>query len=188
MFHVLLLGLCMGSDCFPDSTTDGGTGTNYVGLGMPGLEVTVDGTHVGPSAATTDAHADLTANADGLGRVQSTDLAIHATGGIATCDIHVSRFGAGISPFGQLAYRLVTPTGNSTADGTASPVGAVSVVAGGLTLQCNGSDCNGLLNINVLDSAHIEGYLTGTMSDPSDGQSSSVVCTFYVPWRTYQPM
>lgn len=188
LLQVLLLGMCMGNDCFPTGTGDGGTpSTGYVGLGAPALELTIDGTHVGPSPATAGAYADLTSFADGLGRRQSTDLFIHATGGIATCDIHVSRFGTNIGPFSALAYRLVTPSSGVTADGTASPVGKVSVTAGGLTLQCNGTDCNGLLNINVLDAAHIEGYLTGTLADPSDGQASSVVCTFYVPWRTYQP-
>lgn len=186
--HVLLLGLCMGSDCFPTGGADGGgTPGGYVGLGAPGIELTVDGTHVGPSPATSAAYADLSNTRDESGRLVSSDLLIHATGGIATCDLHLSRFGAGISAFSALPYRVVTATSNATADGTASPVGIISVTAGGLTLQCNGADCNGLFTINVLDAKHLEGYLTGTLSDPSDGQASSVVCTFYVPWRTYQP-
>ena len=188
VFAILLLGNLMGSDCFPTGTSDGGsTGTGYVGLGAPGVEVTVDGQHVGPSSATSAAFADLTSSVDQFGALNTADLLIHATGGIATCDLHVQKFGARVSQFSAAAYQLVTPTSNATADGTASPVGSVGVTAGGLTLQCNGSDCAGLLTINVLDAGHLEGYFTGTMTDPSDGQSSSVVCTFYVPWRKYAP-
>jgi len=182
---LLLFVGSLGADCFPTSAgIDGG----YVGLGSPSLEVTVDGVHVGPAPATSAAFADLTITRDAGGRVVSTDLTIHPVAANASCDLHFNRFGTSVLPFAAGATPLQAPVGASTADGTSAPVGALTVVAGNLTLQCFGSDCNGsVLSISVLDAAHIEGYLSGTLADPSDGQASSAVCTFYVPWRTYSP-
>jgi hypothetical protein len=157
---VLCCGLSMGNDCFPaGSATDGG---GYVGPGAPSVQVTVDGTHVGPYAAAATAFADLTTTRDDFGRRIATGLKLHAEGGIASCDLELSRYGPEVSPFSALPYRLET-------------------------LTCSGGDCGGSLVVTILDAMHVEGYLAATMADPSDGQRSSVVCTFYVPWRTYQP-
>ena len=178
-------GGSLGADCFPASSAiDGG----YVGPGAPSVEVTVDGVHVGPAPATTSAFADLTANRDANGRVTATDLTIHAVAANASCDFHFDRFGTSVLPFAAGATPLQAPLGDSTTDGTTAVVGALTVTAGNLTLQCFGSDCNAsVLAISVMDAAHIEGYVSGTLADPSDRQASSTVCTFYVPWRTYSP-
>ena len=114
------------------------------------------------------------------------DLVIHAEGGIARCDMHVSRFGANVLPFRAAPYAIRTPLGDTTPEGTVSPSGPITVVAGQLTLQCGGAECGSLVP-TILDDKHVEGYLSGSLADPSDGQVSSVVCTFYVPWRIYQP-
>ncbi len=183
---LFILGLgCMGSDCFP---TGGDTDAGYVGPGAPSVEVTVDGVHVGPAPALTGSYADLTAQHDQTGGVATTDLVVHAVAQNASCDLHFDRFGEGALPFSTGTTTLETPTGASTAQGTTAPVGPMTVVAGMLTLQCNGAMCDGgVLSITGLDAAHIEGFVSATFADPNDGQTSATVCTFYVPWRTYAP-
>ena len=62
------------------------------------------------------------------------------------------------------------------------------MTAGQLTLKCFGAQCDtAVISLTVLDAQHVEGFLSGQLADPSDGQVSNTVCTFYVPWRTYQP-
>lgn len=177
---------CIGSDsCFPAS---GGVDGGYVGLGTPSLEVTVDGTHVGPAAASAGSYADLVTNRAQAGGGDDQSLAVHVVTASSGFDLHVSRFGPSVPQLGAGAYRLETALAAATAEGTASPVGTPSVTAGALTLACAGSGCDGgVLAITVLDAVHLEGYLTAQMADPRDGQVSSVVASFYVPWRTYQP-
>ena len=182
---VFVTGLCMGSSCYPDSTdmSTGGTGG-----GTPSIEVTVDGTHAGPYAAADDAYADLHTERDATNQVVSTTLVLHATGVTkATCDLTLQRFGSAIAPFSAQPYNIIVPTTSSTPDRTASLAGQIVVTGGTLTLTCGGSDCAGLFVINVIDATHLEGYLTATMADPSDGQKSMVVVSFYVPWRNYSP-
>ncbi len=180
----LLVVACMGADCFPASSSDGG----YVGFGTPSIELTVDGTHVGPYAADATSFADLVTSRNALGQVLASDLTIHAAGGLASCDLHISRFGVGVAPIATGPYRLMAATGAGTPDGTASPVGGVIAKAGRLTLACNGSDCNTAVLANtVIDARHLEGYVTATMYDYADGQPSNIVCSYYVPWRTYSP-
>ncbi|MEO6951261.1 MAG: hypothetical protein ABI321_05555 [Polyangia bacterium] len=183
---ILFTGLCMGSSCFPTDTTDttdGGTGG-----GGPSIEVTVDGAHAGPYAAGADAYADYTVERDGADQVASATFVLHATGVTkATCDLTLQRFGSAIAPFSANAYSIIVPTTNNTPDRTASLASRIIVTGGNLTLTCGGDDCAGLFVINILDATHVEGYLTATMADPSDGQTSSVVVTFYVPWRHYSP-
>jgi hypothetical protein len=186
---VLAFG-AMGSDCF---STDGGSDGGYVGMGAPSIEVTVDGTHVGPYGVDTTAYADLATTRDTAGQIVTTDLTIHAVSAAgsspsASCDLHFDRFGMNVPGFAAGITQLESPIGDSTAQGTTAPVGPLTVVAGALTLQCNGNDCNGgILNITVMDTKHVEGFVSGTFADPSDGQQSSTVCTFYVPWRNYSP-
>jgi hypothetical protein len=176
--------LCMGADCYSTSSTDGG----YVGLGTPSIELTVDGTHVGPYAASASARADLVTVRNALGQVVSSDLTIHAAGGLAACDLHLSRFGTGVQPFSTGAYSVTAATGASTPDGTASPLGGLTATAGQLNLACNGSDCDTAVLANtIIDATHLEGYLTATMFDYTDGQASSVVCSYYLPWGQYSP-
>lgn len=182
---LFLAGMCMGSSCYPDSTD---TSTGGTGGGGPSVEVTVDGTHAGPYVAAADAYADLSTERDGTDQIVSTTLVLHATGVTkATCDLTVQRFGSGIAPFSAQPYTLIVPTTSLTPDRTASLAGQIVVTGGSLTLTCGGNDCAGLFVINVIDATHFEGYLTATMADPSDGQTSSVVVTFYVPWRRYSP-
>lgn len=182
---VLLFVACMGNSCFPEG---GGVDGGYVGAGAPSLEVTVDGVHVGPAPATVGAYADLTTTRDALGQLLSTNLVIHPMAMMASCDIPVARFGAGVQPFRAAAYQLRTPLGDTTPEGTAAVQGGATVTAGALTLKCFGDGCNAsVLAITVMDAAHVEGYLSGQLADPNDGQVSTTVCSFYVPWRTYQP-
>ena len=182
---VFFTGLCMGSSCFPADTS---TSTDGAGGGGPSIEVTVDGAHAGPYTAGTDAYADYRVDRDASGQVSTATLVLHATGVTkATCDLTLQRFGSAIPPFSANAYSIIVPTTNSTPDRTASLAGQIVVTGGVLTLTCGGNDCAGLFVVNVLDSTHVEGYLTATMADPSDGQTSMVVVSFYVPWRTYSP-
>jgi hypothetical protein len=183
----LLLGLgSLGSDCFPvDGGTDAGT---PAAANSPSVEVTVDGTHVGPAPALSGSFADLTAAHDAFGGTTTTDLVIHAVAANASCDLHFDRFGAQTQPFGPSVTTLATPTGSATAGGTTSTVGPLTVVAGQLTLQCSGSNCDGgVFNIRTMDATHIEGFVSSTFADPNDGQTSATVCSFYVPFRTYAP-
>lgn len=182
---VFFAGLCMGSSCYPPdtSTSPGGTGG-----GGPSIEVTVDGAHAGPYVAGADAYADYRVDRDASGQVSTATLVLHATGVTkATCDLTLQRFGSAIPPFSANAYSIIVPTTNSTPDRTASLAGQIVVTGGNLTLTCGGDDCAGLFVVNILDATHVEGYLTATMADPSDGQTSMVVVTFYVPWRAYSP-
>lgn len=186
---VLAFG-AMGSDCWSyDSGTDGGG----VMTGAQTIEVTVDGTHVGPYAIDSSSYADLATTRDDAGQIATTSLTIHAvsTAGAspaAQCDLQFSRFGHNTIGFAAGVTTLEAPTGDTTTQGTTAPVGPLSVVAGALTLQCNGSDCNGgILSITLIDTLHIEGFVSGMFADPTDGQASSTVCTFYAPWRSYAP-
>jgi hypothetical protein len=186
---VLAFG-AMGSDCF---STDGGSDGGYVGPGAPSVEVTVDGTHVGPWTADATSYADLATTRDDAGQIVTTDLLIHVASAAgsnpaASCDLHFDRFGMNVPGFAAGITTLEAPVGDATSQGTTASVGPLSVVAGALTLQCNGSDCNGgILSISAMDANHVEGFVSGTFADPSDGQQSSTVCTFYVPWRSYSP-
>jgi hypothetical protein len=175
----------LGSDCFPTgATSDGG----YVGPGGPSVEVTVDGTHVGPATALAGSFADLSTQRDQAGQITTTDLVIHAVAMNASCDLHFDRFGDIVQPFAYGVSQLEAPTGSGTTQGTTAPVGTLTVVAGMLTLQCAGANCDGgVLSISGMDTQHIEGFVSATFADPNDGQTSATVCTFYVPWRTYSP-
>jgi hypothetical protein len=186
---VLAFG-AMGSDCFSyDSGPDGGGVTT----GSQTIEVTVDGTHVGPYAIDSSSYADLATSRDDAGQIVTTNLTIHAVSAAgsnpaAQCDLQFNRFGQNTIGFAAGVTTLEAPTGDATTQGTTAPVGALSVVAGALTLQCNGSDCNGgILSITLMDTLHIEGFVSGMFADPTDGQASSTVCTFYAPWRSYAP-
>jgi hypothetical protein len=173
------------SDCFPTSNPDAG---GYVGPGAPSVEVTVDGVHVGPAPAVSGSFGDLSAQRDQAGRISSTDLLIHAVAANASCDLHFSRFGTDVLGFSMGTTPLESPTGSATAQGTSAPVGPLTIIAGMLTLQCNGSMCDsGILSITGMDTAHIEGFVSGIFAATDDGQTSNTVCTFYVPWRSYQP-
>jgi hypothetical protein len=182
--------LCMGSSCLDDvlgtnTGTDGGTPVTV--LSGPQLEVTVDGVHVGPEVLSAGSYADFVDTAASFGNSSST-LSIHAVTTDASFVFAVDVFGDSIQPIHAASYALETSTGSATDNGSASLDGAPQVTAGQLTLECDDGTCGGgVLTITVMDTAHVEGYLSATMANPSDGQESMVVVTFYVPWQTYSP-
>jgi len=183
-----LVGMCMASSCWPTGT-DAGTTTDGGSVSGPSLEITVDGTHVGPYTLSGN-NASLVDTKDSFGQLAQSviTLQLSATGGGITEGwvIQVERFGSNLVPFGANPYTIEEDTG-ATPDRTATLPGLTTITAGNLTLQCGSADCQGLFVIDVIDAAHIEGYFTATMTNPQDGQQSSVVVTFYAPWTTYSP-
>jgi hypothetical protein len=177
--------------CFPpDSTTSGAIDSGVYGFSSPTLELTVNGVHFGPSVADVGSAADLVTVYDQTTtRAQQATLQIvvssAATG--ASCSMGFARYGDGVAPFHVGGYQISSAdVFGTTADGTASPISSESINVPQGAASCAGSDCDGaVLYLNDLAMDHVQGSLSATMQNA--GVASSVVCTFYVPTRTYQP-
>ena len=171
----------------------GGTGSNDTttnnnpsGFGTPTIEVTINGTHVGPTAPDSSSAARLTAMTNPqTGNVIESDftVSVSSQSAGASCFIGATRQGTdGIAPFTVAGYQLVPVAGSVTPDGAAwpSPSESIGAAAGGW--GCSGNDCNGgALVITALDAAHVEGYLSGTFPSSTGAGAADVVCSFYVP-------
>lgn len=184
----LFVGTCMASSCWP--TPDGTMSNGDAGMmSGPSLELTVDGAHAGPYPLSSYTAA-LVDSRDQFGQLVASTITLQlaATSGAMSYSwsIEVERYGASLVPFGANPYTIEENSG-STPDRTATLTGQATIAAPGGSLQCGTADCQGLFVIDVIDAAHIEGYFTATMTNPQDGQQSSVVVTFYSPWTTYSP-
>jgi hypothetical protein len=183
--------LCMGSSCLDDvlgtnTGSDGGTPATV--LDGPQIEVTVDGVHVGPEVLSAGSYADFVDTAGSFGDASNSALTLHAVSADTAFNLAIVVFGEGIQPIHAASYALETALGSATDNGAASLNGAPVVTAGQLTLECDDGTCGGgVLTITAMDTAHVEGYLSATMANPSDGAESMVVVTFYIPWQTYSP-
>jgi hypothetical protein len=187
---LVMLSLLSTAGCFPlgSSSSDGG-GPRAYGYQGPTVELTINGLHFGPSAPDATAGADFSAERDPqTGNLQQATLRVHATSATtgASCQIIAERFGDGIGPLGVGTYNIAPPLGSETPDGTVSPVSGelVSVPQG--SWQCG--QCDGVvLGITYLGQDHIEGYLSGMLDNTAGAPAASVVCSFYVPMRSYSP-
>jgi hypothetical protein len=175
---------------------DGGTpsdGGGAYGYGKPALQVTVGGMHFGPAIPDTGSGVDLTTVRDqNTGTASQTDLRITASSAAtgASCALAFERFGDGVAPFHAGAGYQVSSEGTfgATPDGTVAVPGGLSVSVPGGTFQCSGTTCDGsVLLMTVLAADHVEGTWTGTLDDTAGRGSTSVVCSFYLPTRTFMP-
>ncbi len=175
--------------CFPpgygNPPTDGGT----FGFGKPTLQLTVGSARFGPAAPDSGSGVDLIDEVSPAGRTVRSLLTISASSTAAggACQIQAERFGDGITGFFATTYLIKTASGATTADGTASPGAGELVSITGNSFRCVGNGCDGaVLSLAVLTADHAEGYLSGTFDADSGGGSTGVVCSFYVPTRTFR--
>lgn len=171
--------------------SDGGTtsnGNGRVGFGAPTLQLTVGGVRFGPAAPDQSSSGSLTTTRDTAGQVSDSSfrLGISSAAIGAGCQLALDRFGTSIAPFTAGSYTLADPGQTGTADGTASPIGSITVSAPQGTWQCAGSACNGgALVLSVLAADHVEGYLSVALSDTSGDAPVDVICAFYVPMSSF---
>jgi hypothetical protein len=171
-------------------TPDGGGSYGY---GKPTLALTIGGMHFGPAAPDQGSGADLTTVRDQVsGQASQTDLRITASSAAtgASCALSFERFGPDVAPFHAGAGYQVSSEGTftGTADGTVGVPSGLAVSVPGGTLQCSGSSCDGsVLLMTVLAADHIEGTWSGTLDDVGGQGSTDVVCSFYLPMRTFMP-
>jgi hypothetical protein len=175
--------------CFQTSQT-GAVDSGVYGFSSPTLELTVNGVHFGPSVADVGSVADFVTTYDQTtARAQQSTLQIvvssAATG--ASCAFGFARYGDGVAPFHVGGYQISSgDVFGTTPDGTAMPISSESVDVPQGAASCAGSDCDGaVLYLNDLQQDHVQGSLSATMQNA--GVAASVVCTFFVPTRTYQP-
>lgn len=182
----LCAAVCAGCGLFGNSP-DGGTQPS--GFGTPTLEVTVNGVHAGPVAPDGTSAASLNDVYDATtGNLAQSTLSLSATATSvnAGCSMALQRYGA-VAPLGVGEWALAETTGSASGDGQAAPLGAPTVSLQGVTLSCNGDGCaDTALTVSALDSAHLEGYFSGSFSD-ANGDVESVVCSFYLAVNGYTP-
>jgi hypothetical protein len=174
--------------CFP--TTNGGSdgGGGGGGFAGPTLELTVNGVHFGPATPDPGAAADLVTSHDPItGRSTGASFRLSATIGTAGCALAFDRYGDGVT-LGAGQYTVASQQGATTLDGTVYPTTAerFSTPEGGA--GCSGSGCDGAaFALNAVDATHATGYFMGTIVADSGAGQASVVCSFWVPTRSYQP-
>jgi hypothetical protein len=182
-YAFLLLAGCSGTG------TTGDGGYNY-GFGTPTLQLTINGVRFGPSVPDAASGGELVTTRDASGQVVDSTfrLSVSSAATGAACNIAVQRFGSGVGPIIALPYQFATPRNARTDDGTVAAIGGESVSVPQGTWQCTGSSCDGsVLSFTVLAADHVEGLLTGTFQHTGGMGEASVVCSFYVPMRTYVP-
>jgi hypothetical protein len=179
---VLLLG-----GCFPAGSGNG-DGGGSVGYSGPTLEVTINGVHFGPAAPSAGAFVDLVATHDPLtGSSTGASFRLGASVGAAGCQLAFDRYGDGVT-LGTGQYTVTSQQGATTPDGTvyATTAERFSTPAGGA--GCSGSGCDGAAFVlSALDGTHATGYFMGNIVADSGAGEASVVCSFWIPTRTYQP-
>jgi hypothetical protein len=187
MARLLLLLVCAGcGGLFGDNGDGGTTGgtTGAAGFGMPTLEVTVNGVHSGPAAPDGNSFVDLVNQYDTTGSLSRSSLQIvgSSSAANASCSLAADRYGDFVSSFGVGQYQLSGSGLNGTPDGTATPVGAPAAATSQGVFSCTGSACNGVgLSLTWIDANHAEGFFSGNLS------GASVICSFYLPTRTFRP-
>jgi hypothetical protein len=187
MNRLLVLFVALGGGCglFGNNSTSSTTGgtTGSTSFGTPTLEVTVNGVHSGPATPDGNSFVDMI-NEYENGSLSRSSLQIFAssTAADASCSLAVDRFGQFVTGFGVGTWTLSAEGANGTAGGTAEPQGAPSAATRQGVFSCTGSDCDGVgLTLSWIDAGHAEGFFSGTLS------GASVLCSFYLPTRTFQP-
>ncbi len=183
---ITLSTFCTAGGCFPTGAngSDGGT---VVGYSAPTLELTVNGVHFGPSAPDPGAYADLMVTRDATGTATGGSFRLGASIGAAGCALGFDRYGQGAS-LGVGQYTVQSMQGSFTLDGTVYPTTGerVATPAGGAA--CTGTGCDGAAFVlSAVDATHATGYFQGTVQADSGAGQASVVCSFWVPMRTYAP-
>ena len=186
LFSVTLAG------CSLFGTGSDGGATNppsgQVGFGAPTLELTISGVRFGPAAPDAASAASLSTTHDASGQISGAtfQLGISSSALGASCQLSIERFGTAIAGFNTGAYTLADPGPSGTADGTASPIGNITVTVPQGTFQCSGSDCDGMaLVFSTLAADHVEGYASGTLQDSGGNGQAEVVCSFYAPMSSF---
>jgi hypothetical protein len=177
---VLLAAACGGA-----GGADGGP-TGPTGFGTPTLEVTVNGVHSGPTAPDPTSSASLVDARDATtGRLQQSQFSLGASAQAsgAACALTVQRYGDGVAPVDVGSWQITSGTGSASADGEVAPLGAPSVTTAQGSWQCNA--CGASLQLTHLDADHVEGFFSGTFDGA--GGAADVVCSFYLPTRTFSP-
>jgi hypothetical protein len=189
-FVWLVAGLVPGCSFFNPSSSDGGaSGGGAYGYGKPTLQLTIDGVQFGPSVPDVGSGGDVSRTLDPTtGSVTDTVLRLTmssaATG--AACNFSLERFGQGLPPWRAAGYSIAAGGVGATADGQASPIAGESVSVPQGSWSCSGSTCEGaVLVLSYLAADHVEGYLSGTFDSATGSGASSVVCSFYLPMRSY---
>lgn len=187
LVSTLVAAAIFSAGCFPAGSggSDGGASHGYSG---PTLELTVNGVHFGPAAPDPGAAADLVTSRDPLtGRSTGASFRLAASIGSAGCALAFDRYGDGAT-LGAGQYTVASQQGATTLDGTVYPTTAerFSTPAGGAS--CSGSGCDGAaLVLGAVDATHATGYFMGSIVADSGAGQASVVCSFWVPSRSYQP-
>lgn len=173
--------------CFPTGAASSSDGGSY-GFTAPMLELTVGGVHFGPARPDAGAFADLVTMRDATsGQVTGASFRLTATIGMAGCGLAFDRFGTGgILGVGQ--YTVNSSQGGTTIDGTVYPTNAERFATPVGGFGCTGQGCDyAAFVLSALDATHASGYYMGTVQADSGAGAADVVCSFYVPTRTYQP-
>jgi hypothetical protein len=143
--------------------------------------------HAGPAAPDATSGAVLSDTRDGTtGRLTQSTLQISASAAGAGCQLQVIRYGDGVTPIGVGSFTVTTASGAATDPSTVSPVAAPTVFTSQGSWQCAGA-CGALLQLSHLDADHVEGFFSGTLQSASGGSSADVVCSFYLPTRSFTP-
>jgi hypothetical protein len=189
MVVLLAAGCSLLNQPTPDGGGGGGGGT--FGYGTPTLALTINGVHFGPDVPLAGSGVDLTTTRDSLtDHISDTKLIIGAqTAAGAACQLAFDRFGDDVSPFHANAGYMITGMGvTATPDGAVTPLGAQTVSVPQGAWSCGGSDCEGsVLLLTVIAADHFEGTVSGNFPNTGGAGDASVVCSFYLPTRSYQP-
>jgi len=182
----LLLSGCWPMQPAGSGSADAGT----YGFTGPTLELTVNGVHFGPSVADSGSAADLVTQYDqttGAPQQSTLQISVSSAATGASCALGFVRNGDDVAPFHTGGYQVSSQAVfGPTPDGEAQPISGESIGTPQGAASCAGTDCDGaVLYLIDLASDHVQGSLSGTMQNA--GVSASVVCTFYVPTRTFQP-
>jgi hypothetical protein len=164
-------------------------GGGPVGFLEPTLLLTINGVQF-RSVPDSGSGADIASTQNPTtGLLLDTTLTIQASSSStgAFCQFSLQRFGNGLVPWrAGVSYALKANTAGATSDGTASPIAGETVGVPQGTWSCTGSGCDGaVLVLSYLAADHIEGFLTGTFASSSGAGDASVVCSFYLPMRSY---
>jgi hypothetical protein len=187
MFGTIFASPIFSGGCFPtgSSSSDGGSGA--VGYSAPTLEVTVNGVHFGPAAPDPGAFADLVVTRDASGNAMGGSFRLGASVGSAGCALAFDRYGSGVG-LGVGMYLVQSMQGAVTADGTVYPTSGERIATPGGGAGCTGSGCDGAAFVlSAVDATHATGYFQGTVVADSGAGEANVVCSFWVPMRSYQP-
>jgi hypothetical protein len=176
---------CCGG-CWPTdapSKSDGGA----VAYAAPTLQLTVSGVHFGPTAPDPGSYVDLVVSRDATGMPNGASFRLQASIGTAGCGLAFDRFGPGTT-IGVGQYTVQSMQGAFTLDGTVYPTTSERIATPEGGAGCTGTDCdNAAFVLSAVDAQHASGYFRGTVTADSGAGVADVVCSFWIPMRTYTP-